>query len=368
MGRGSRPAAWEDPLMMPDQLNLAKLTLLFRKEFELCNVRRGETLAVLSDLGARRDYVAAAFAAAEDLGADIYELCVSATPSWTKVNVATIGKCKGTLEAVKAADMLVCLHVPLFTRWLREAQDTGTRVLMVIDGPDALHDLMAPPGLKDAVIHAGDRLRQAQSMRVTNAAGTDFTVELGEYPTMIQYGFADAPGRFDHWGAGHIHTFPNEGSANGTVVFQPGDIVILPYCRYVQDEVRLEVRDGFIRKIEGGLDAKLMNDWLEGNRRTPDDMDGHAISHLGWGLNPQGRWDGIALNGEDLSRHQAGARCFAGNFLFSTGPNTIGGGTRTTQGHYDVPMRDCTVLLDNDVVIERGRFVDERMAVARVAR
>ena len=41
-----------------------------------------------------------------------------------------------------------------------------------------------------------------------------------------------------------LHTFPNEGSATGTVVFQPGDIVILPYCRYVQDAVRLEISDG----------------------------------------------------------------------------------------------------------------------------
>ena len=36
------------------------------------------------------------------------------------------------------------------------------------------------------------------------------TVKLGEYPTMIQYGYAESPGRFDHWGAGHVHTFPNE--------------------------------------------------------------------------------------------------------------------------------------------------------------
>ncbi len=58
------------------------------------------------------------------------------------------------------------------------------------------------------------------------------------------------------------------------------------------------------------------------------------------------------------------ARTFPGNFLFSTGPNTQGGGKRNTKGHYDVPMRDCTVMLDNNVVIERGRFVDEKMIVA----
>jgi hypothetical protein len=31
-------------------------------------------------------------------------------------------------------------------------------------------------------------------------------------------------------------------------------------------------------------------------------------------------------------------------------------------------MRDCTVMLDNDVIIDRGRFVDEKMVVERVSR
>jgi 2,5-dihydroxypyridine 5,6-dioxygenase len=57
-----------------------------------------------------------------------------------------------------------------------------------------------------------------------------------------------------------------------------------------------------------------------------------------------------------------------GNFLFSTGPNTQGGGTRDTKGHYDVPMRDCTVLLDHEVIIERGHLVDPKMIVPRVER
>ena len=145
---------------MHEALNHAKLAMLFRKEFELCNVRKGETVVLLSDLGARRDYVAAAFAAAEEFGADAYEMCVNAMPSWTKVGVETVGRCKGTLDAIKAADMLVCLHIPLFTRWLKEARDAGTRVLMVIDGPDELEELMAPPGLKEAVVYADQRLKR----------------------------------------------------------------------------------------------------------------------------------------------------------------------------------------------------------------
>src|ERR1700731_5125157 len=198
---------------MQEALNHARLAMLFRKEFELCNVRKGGRVGLLGHLGARRDYVSAAFAAAEDLGADAYEMCVNAMPSWTKVGVPTVGRCKGTLEAIKAADMLVCLHIPLFTRWLKEARDAGTRVLMVIDAPDELEELMAPPGLRDAVVHAGQRLERAKTMHIMRPGGTDLTVKVGEYPTMIHYGFAETPGRFDHWAAGHVHTFPNEGSA-----------------------------------------------------------------------------------------------------------------------------------------------------------
>lgn len=354
--------------MRPQITNPAKLATLFLEEFQLCDVRSGETLVLLTDLQSHRDYLAAAFAAADTLGAHIYEICVNAVPSWHRVGVQTVGACKGTVEALKAADMLVCLHIPLFTQWLKEVRDAGTRVLMIIDGLDELAELMSPPGLKEAVIYAGKRLEATKEMRIVSDAGTDLTVRGGEYPVMIQYGFAELPGRFDHWGAGMVHTFPNEGSANGTVVIQPGDIVVLPYCRYVQDHIRLDIREGFIRKIEGGLDAKLMNDWLEDNRRFLGDMDGHAVSHLGWGLNPQARWYGIALHGDDPERHHAAARAFAGNFLFSTGPNTQGGGKRATQGHYDVPMRDCTVMLDGEVIIDHGRIVDKQMIVERVAR
>src|SRR2546429_9543444 len=98
-------------------------------------------------------------------------MCVNAMPSWTKVGVETVGRCKGTLDAIKAADMLVCLHIPLFTRWLKDARQAGTRVLMVIDGPDELETLLAPPGLKEAGGYAGKRLARAKTDCTTRPGG-----------------------------------------------------------------------------------------------------------------------------------------------------------------------------------------------------
>ncbi len=198
------------------EVNPAKLVQLYRRELELCQVKKGETIAVVSDLATRREYIQAAFAAADDLGADIYELCVNSLPSWTKVGVPTIGQCKGTLEAVSAADLVVVFHVPLFTRWLKDVMDGGTRVLMIIDAPDDLEQLMAPRGLKEACKYAESLYTKTKSVRVTSRSGTDLTYQCGEYPVMTQWGYADERAHFDHWGGGHIHTFPNEGSAHGT--------------------------------------------------------------------------------------------------------------------------------------------------------
>ena len=350
------------------ETNPAKLTRLYVEQFNLSAVKKGETIAVVSDLGTRREYVQSAFAAAEELGADIYELCVNSLPGWTRVGVPTIGQCKGTLQAVCAADMVVIFHVPLFSRWLKTVMDGGTRVLMIIDAPDQLAQLMSPPGLKEACKYAESLYRKTRTVRVVSDAGTDLTYTCGEYPVMTQWGFADEPGHFDHWGAGHIHTFPNEGSTHGTVVMQPGDIVILPYCRYVHDPVKLTVREGHVVDIDGGLDAKLMRDWLGDGKSAPDDRDPYAVSHLGWGMNPQALWYGIALNGDEPEISRAAARTFPGNFLFSTGPNSQGGGKRTTRGHYDVPMRDCSIELDGRLVVKDGRIVDAAMRVARVPR
>ena len=111
-----------------------------------------------------------------------------------------------------------------------------------------------------------------------------------------------------------------------------------------------------------------MRDWLEDGKTSETDRDPYAVSHLGWGMNPQARWYGIGLNSDEPERSRAAARVFPGNFLFSTGPNSQGGGKRNTRGHYDVPMRDCTVTLDNQVIIDKGKLVDPKMVVAREAR
>jgi len=78
---------------MPETLNHAKLRCLFRRELALCNVQKGETIVLLSDLGRAPRLCLRRVRRGEDLG-PTPRVCVNAMPSWTKVGVETVGRCK----------------------------------------------------------------------------------------------------------------------------------------------------------------------------------------------------------------------------------------------------------------------------------
>jgi len=61
-------------------------------------------------------------------------------------------------------------------------------------------------------------------------------------------------------------------------------------------------------------------------------------------------YDKSDFNGTEL-------RAFAGNFLWSTGANEVAG--RFCRGHFDLPMRDCSVILDNNPVVESGTLIED---------
>jgi 2,5-dihydroxypyridine 5,6-dioxygenase len=81
-----------------------------------------------------------------------------------------------------------------------------------------------------------------------------------------------------------------------------------------------------------------------------------AISHIGWGLQHRARWSVLGLYQREATIGMD-ARAFAGNFLFSLGPNTEAGGTRNTPCHIDIPLRHCTVALDGAPVVRNGALV-----------
>ena len=52
-------------------------------------------------------------------------------------------------------------------------------------------------------------------------------------------------------------------------------------------------------------------------------------------------------------------RAFYGNFLFSTGPNITGGGTRGVPCHLDIPLRGPSVWVDERQMVKDGEVLPE---------
>ena len=81
-----------------------------------------------------------------------------------------------------------------------------------------------------------------------------------------------------------------------------------------------------------------------------------AVSHLGWGLSRNSRWDALGFYDKKDIEGQDG-RGHYGNFLFSTGPNLSGGGSRRAPLHLDIPLRDASVWLDDRQMVAVGEVL-----------
>ncbi len=329
-----------------------KLVKLFQAEFELCKVAPTQNAIVLSSDKSREGYAAAALQALLNIGAKAFELRTVTPPGRKEGSVGNtpVAGNRVALEALKAADFVVDLVFLLHSPEQAEVLAAGTRILLVIEPPSVLMRQLPTEELRLSVKRGAAKLRNARQLRVTSEAGTDLYMKIGDYPVIEQYGFTDEPGRWDHFPSAFFYTWPNEGDTHGRVVLNKGDLV-WPLNKYLDTPVTLTVEGGYIRKIEGGLDAEMLRDAFE----SFNDPEAYAVAHMGWGVDPRSKFDALLSEPSSVGND---ARSFAGNVQFSTGPNLEVGGTRATLGHFDMPMLECTLLLDDQPVVINGQVVE----------
>ena len=338
--------------MMPDM----RLVATFAEQFAACAVTPGEVAVVLCESASRRTLVDTSVAALTQLGAHPAVVEVPTPPAGSPVPVRSTGASHAlaghhaAIAACATAGFVVdctvegLLHAPELGAILAD----GARVLMVSnEHPEVFARVASDKALADRVRAHLSRLRAASTMHVTSPAGTDLTISLAGAMSAGSDGTVTERGDIAHWPGGLVLAFPAAGSVDGTLVLAPGD-VNLTFKEYVRTPIRCAVVADRIASIEGdGFDAELFESYLA----AWGEADANAVSHVGWGLNEACRWESLAMydkadtNGTEL-------RAFAGNFLYSTGANEVAG--RFAVGHFDLPMRHCTVTLDGDPVVTDG--------------
>lgn len=328
----------------------------YAEQFRACDLTEGETAVLLYEAASSPLVVETARLALEMLGASVADVRMP-TPAnpgplpirSTGASLAIAGH-RGAIAALSTADFVVdctaegLLHAPE----LGEILAGGARVLMIsAEHPENAERWPHDPTLADKVDRGVRMLEAAAVMRITSASGTDVTVDLTGAFRAGSCGWTTEPGTIAHWPGGLVLAFPAAGTVEGTVVLAPGD-VNLTFKEYVREPVTLTVERDFVVDIAGdGHDAELMRSYLA----AFDEPEAYAVSHVGWGMNTAARWETLAmwdkadLNGTEL-------RAFAGNVVYSTGANELAG--RFCRGHFDLPMRNCTVTLDDAVVVDAG--------------
>jgi 2,5-dihydroxypyridine 5,6-dioxygenase len=327
----------------------------------LSKLQPKQTVTILTSQNTNPQTLSTARIAAGNMGAIVNRLDlppVNAEFAHSRDSLAYLGNTPLTgnaaaIAALKKSDLVLDLMTLLFSPEQAEILEGGTKILLAVEPPEVLVRLLPSLEDKTRVGQAAAMLAAAKEMRVTSKAGTDLRLPLGEFPVIQEYGFVDEPGRWDHWPSGFGLTFPNERQASGRVVLDRGDI-LLPMKSYLNTCIEMTVDKGYVTSITGEVDADLLNDYMA----SFDDREAYAVSHIGWGQQRRARWSTLGLYDREETIGMD-ARAFAGNFLFSMGPNNEAGGSRHTACHIDIPMRNCTVLLDNREVVREGKLLED---------
>ena len=132
---------------------------------------------------------------------------------------------------------------------------------------------------------------------------------------------------------------PRQGSAEGTFVCDGS----IPYygVGVTRDPVTFQIEAGFVTRIDGGEQARFLDDLLA----AQDDEWVYNLAQFAFGLNPAcAEFTGEMLNDEGVN----------GTVHIGIGTSANLGGTVSARTHFDAICRDPTVWIDDEVVLRDG--------------
>ena len=331
----------------------------FEKSFLMSGVTKGNTVAIISESQSRKVLIELSEQALLRIGAKPLNISVPTPKLKDLIPVRSTGSCYAfegydtILPALSSCDLIIDCTVEgmLHSKELQKIIKGGGRLLMISnEHPEVLERCMPDKTIQPNIDKSLALLSESKIMEVTSDVGTNLKVEILDAPCRAGAGYLTEKDKVAYWPAGLALFFPLAKTVNGTIVLNTGD-VNLTFKKYFESPVTLNIKDDFVTSIEGnGVDADLMRSYYEGW----NDPNAYAISHVGWGLNPNARWDALTMY-DKQHVNCTELRAFAGNFLISTGANEFA--KRYTTCHFDFPMRNCNIKLDGQLIVNSGKLV-----------
>ncbi len=341
--------------LIKDSIAATELVPLFKHQLAHSNLKAGELCIVVTDTAFNPLYAAATLGAALDMGAESYVITL---PHSRPVPSKSLG------EAFEQADLLIyhTTHILHYSDEMARGLARGLRAMMAVQPLHVLQRLKADPDVVRRSRAAAKLVNQADEIRITSPAGTDLVMRKGDRPGFANCGVADTPGKIDFWGGAIVETAQLEGTTEGTLVMNTGDIVF-HLGRFINDPVTLTFEKGSVVDIKGKLDAfllrKFLNSFLDPNTLM--------AGHTSFGTDRRAQWYAQAVQFPDSGAGGSDTESYYCNVQIEIGSNCDLNfrGLNRSKAHLGLCMLDHNLYLDGKAIIEQGEFVPRRAAAPR---
>ena len=215
------------------------------------------------------------------------------------------------------------------------------------------------PALRQTSAKVEASLKNSREIHVETTLGTKATVGVRGRKPMADDGDFRTPGKGGNLPAGEIFISPQLGSSNGTIVFDGS--ITLDKTLVIKEPVKITLEKGFVTKIEGGKEAKQLEDYLRKAEEKPSDMakkgdftdekakeyskNARNLGELGIGLNPKAKIVGNVLEDEKV----------LGTVHFALGSNYDQDALALI--HSDGIVKNPTVTIDEKTIMKRGKML-----------
>jgi len=325
-----------------------ELISLFKHQLSASNLKPHEMCLIITDTAFNPVVADACFGAADDLGAEAIKLVIPYGKPIPK---------KSLRAAMLEADLIVypTTHTLHYSDEMREFLSKGGRAMMAVQPLHAMDRLRADEAVIRRAKVGAAYLEKGKTIHITSPYGTDLTMEKNGRPALATYGVADEPGHLDFWGGGMVQTAQLEGTMEGTLVLNTGDLIFM-LARYIEHPVEIVFKEGRIVEIKGNhLDAFMLRHYLH----TFNDEKALMAGHMAWGVDRRAEWLSQSIQYSDPGSSAADSESYYGNIQIEIGSNddVAFKGKNRSKNHLGLCCLDSSLTLDGTKIIEQGKFV-----------
>jgi len=301
-------------------------------------VKPGEKLCIITDTERPPTITKALATAGEMAGAETVIITMSPTGMSGVEPPAVVA------AAMEAAAVIInqTSHSMTHTNAQRAATAKGARVcnirgvnedMMIRGGVTA--DYQEVKRISEVL---AEIINKGEWVHITTPEGTDLKFSVKGRRGYVLAGYATHPGEFSGLPDGEAACAPLEGTANGVLV----NPYLLEDLDVRQDPLRIEIANGLVTKVEGGREAKELNEILE-----KAGVPGRNIAEFAFGTNPACRITGMSR--EDKKK--------LGTAHVAIGDSKSLGGTVESLMHMDIMFLRPTIEVDGKTIVKDGALV-----------